>query len=255
MKQLTSEQQRLANAFQSFPDKIKEDSLGWPEGYKLYEALLNLPPDVLKASGRFLYSDISTLKYGKYYLLGHNPGGNPKDYPICLKDEIRQWFAKNDNAYDEKWERNPKGQAPLQIHVKTLLNAIGANLHDVCASNLYFARSRKAQSLEVYNDFSVHQAVLEIVKPDIIIAFHNAGGRSTYNLLLQEYMTKLKQIRQPIFIDRDGSFDQHLTIAEGQYRGKPLKLIGLPHLTYFNPSKYPDVLQKIAEECCATGGQ
>ena len=249
MNQLTPEQQRLAKALQSFPDKITEETLDWPEGYKLYEALRNLPQEVLNVSGRFLYSDISTLKGGKYYLLGHNPAGNPAHYPVCLRDEIRQWFARNDNAYDERWESNPKGQAPLQDHVKVLLSAIGANLNDVCASNIFFVRSQKAKDLVIYNDFSVHKAVLDIVKPDCIIAFHNTGGSSTYNLLLHEYMTKLKQVGQPIFIGKDGSFDQHLTIAEGQYWNKTLKVIGLPHLSYFDPSKYQDVLQKIAEEC------
>jgi len=248
------QQERLAKALQSFPDKITEDQLDWLEGYRLYEALRNLPPNVLNVSGRFLYSDISTLKPGKIYLLGYNPGGKPDEHP-SLRNEIRQWFSKNDNAYlDEEWRGFQKGQAPLQQRVKALLNAIGIKPEDVCASNLFFVRSEREEEMsKIIKDIlnkspegsfnchfqSVHKAMIDIVKPGCIIAF----GLTTYRIIKKLFHSTCESTFPSHYKHRGKDLDYK--IAERIQ----IKIIGLPHLSHYDPRNYHDVLQKIKEEC------
>jgi len=47
------------------------------------------------------------------------------------------------------------------------------------------------------------------------------------------------------------SYQRYYHIAEGQYKDKKVKMVGLPHLSHFDQEKYPDVLKNIAEECRA----
>ena len=92
------------------------------EHKQLYEALCSLPKHILSASGRFLYSDISTLRPGKFYLLGYNPGGDPGKILTSLQDEIREWGTEKTNAYlDEIWRHSPQaGGSPYQRNVQEL---------------------------------------------------------------------------------------------------------------------------------------
>jgi hypothetical protein len=260
MNQLTPEQERLAEALRSFPKQISEESLKWPEGFRLYEALRRLPKEILDASGRFLYSDLSTLKPGRFYLLGYNPGGKPANHPIPLRDEIRQWRDKNMNAYfDEIWEESScvPGGAYLQLSVKALLESLKPLIdkpQDVCASNLYYARSKNGggqDSLEKWNDFSVHRAVLDIVMPSHIIAF----GKATYDVIIRGSGINFKETAK-FFIGnyrlKGRETKGYCYAAKGQYCNKFIKLIGLPHLTYYNPKDHPEYLPQIVEECSNT---
>jgi len=264
MNKLTPEQERLANALQSFPDKIMEAELDWPEGYRLYEALRNLPPKVLGVSGRFLYSDISTLKRGSstlgkcgYYILGINPGGKPDDYPVKLRCEIPLWFSKNENAYmDETWPPCiSKGADPYQLDVKELCKTIGKNTREVCASNLIFERSNGTNNLcfsQLTQSFvrniywPVHKAVLNIVKPSVIFVFGITAYRVILGILKKECYLYPKN-NEPSRCS--------LYIADGHCQdGHSFKLFGIPYPKYgFRLVGHP-FLQKISEECCAMEG-
>jgi hypothetical protein len=96
--------------------------------------------ELLEHPGSILYSSHETLKPGDVYLLGFNPGGaggNP------LKLSIDSMLSNKHNAYlDESWENLngfwDNGEAPLQKRICWLLESLGLNPREVCASNLIF---------------------------------------------------------------------------------------------------------------------
>ena len=118
---------------------------------QLKDMLQKLPPDVLDASGRFLYSSGETMKAGRYYLIGLNPGGSPDDYQ-SLRKEMANWEKCTKNAFlDEAWKNKngcyPKGESPHQKRVRELCRIFGVEVRDVCASNWILARSPNAEAL------------------------------------------------------------------------------------------------------------
>src|SRR2546422_10272660 len=76
---------------------------------------------ILDCSGSILYSAASTLRAGPIYLLGLNPGGDPKKHRT-VRHALESLPSKVKNAYlDEVWERHEHpGQAPLQRRVQWL---------------------------------------------------------------------------------------------------------------------------------------
>jgi len=256
MNQLTPEQQRLSDALQSFPDKITEESLDWPEGYKLYEALRNLGDAILKAPGRFLYNDISTLRQDDFYLLGINPGGKPEIENTPLFEEIRSWSQKSTHAIAvEGWNTT------YQRTVEALCSAVGKELRELCSSNLYFIRTPGTDLLDatlsqLRADFRVfwpvHEAVLDIVKPKCIFVF----GADVFSKIIQLMLNSkekplLKYKSRPLLPKYKGGCN--CSVGEGERLGSPMKVIGMPYPKYGRQlTSQPMVLQKIAEECRAS---
>ena len=96
-----------------------------------------------------IYSSHNTLSPGDIYLLGLNPGG--KGY-ISIDKHLNDLLTKGTNSYlDEEWENGiskwSKGDAPLQKRVIYLIESLGYNVRDVCASNLIFVTSIKLSLL------------------------------------------------------------------------------------------------------------
>jgi hypothetical protein len=214
----------------------------------LNKALGQLPPCILNKSGRFLYSDISTLEVSnleerRFYFLSHHPGGDPANYPDTLREEISKWQYGNNNAYDESdWSPNSK----LQNGVKALSEAIGVSYTKLCASNLFFVRCKSSYNLQMTSDdlqahWKVHEQILEIVKPHFIIA----SGIETYKAIkeLMPHFDKTKKLhsghkRWPYWY-----------VAESRFQINKIKLIGLPNLSLYPIYCYPDVLTQIRNEC------
>ena len=218
------------------------------EHKRLYEALYSLPESILSASGRFLYSDISSLRPGKFYLLGYNPGGDPGKIITPLRDEISKWGTTNTNAYlDEVWRHSPQaGGSPYQRNVRELCDALGICPRDVCASNLFFTRSISAAALKVGKEnpfWPVHEVVLDIVMPECILAI----GLNTYSTIAR----LLEFNEKRTFHSGHGTW--YCRVAEGQYRNRSLKLIGFPHFSRYSLKGRVNVLAQIAEECSRSG--
>lgn len=153
-------------------------------------------PSILDEHGLILYSSCETLKQGKYYFLGLNPGGADADTPT-IRQSLCDLRSYKGNAYfpgDEKadWSspRHPTpGQHPYQQAFRTLFDELGEDPRKVCASNLIFKRSAGARGAGypslAKRCWPVHEAILEIVQPRVIIAFgkqafdfvaHKLGG-------------------------------------------------------------------------------
>jgi hypothetical protein len=220
----------------------------WDNFPKLKGALEALRKDIRKKPGRFLYSQLFTLRPGPFYLLGFNPSidKNNKEDKKRLCEEIRDWPAKNINAIEkEKWPSN------LQRNIKRLFTALDYDFRLVCASNLFFLHSKERCSLPMKPEevldahWRVHEQVLELVRPKCIIAFGTAKKGGTYiqirNLLIQRCGDASFEENEKCFYSGHKGYSCYTT--EGLYKYsepktrkvRPLKLIGIPHLSRYSP--------------------
>ena len=194
---------------------------------------------VLHKSGSVLYSAAHTLTKGDAYILGLNPGGIEG---LSISEDLAALPNKSLNSYlDEYWgkkgiyrvEEEPKGQAPLQIRLNKLVNAIGLNLSNVCASNLVFMRSRNDKGINYPHDANIcwatHEKILNIVKPNLIIAFGNSS-RSPYRYLSNKFNL--------------GGHESEIESGHGNWKcrsfealilGRTIRVVGFPHLSRYSP--------------------
>jgi len=147
---------------------------------------------VLKDSGHVLYSSAETLCPGKIYLLGHNPGGSPEGREDeSIENSLHNLAAKKTNEYlDDSWNDKPPGEAVLQKRVCWLLEQLNMDVREVCASNLIFSRSVDAKNSN-FKDMAnlcwpVHEYILNIVRPRMIITFGNSDSESPFSFLKEK---------------------------------------------------------------------
>jgi hypothetical protein len=86
---------------------------------------------ILDKSGTILYSSCETIKPGKYYFLGLNPGGSDENTETIRSSLNQMELGKSrKNAYlDEDWGSDSRsyGKAghPLQMNFNCLFKALG----------------------------------------------------------------------------------------------------------------------------------
>lgn len=146
--------------------------------------------DQLHRPGSCLYSAASTVAPGEVYVLGFNPGGTGGP---PLGADLASMARRSKNAYlDEEWAPGGRihsaGSAPMQQSVQTLLTALGFDPRSVLATNLIFFQSRDATGVSYRTDadkcWPVHERMLSLVRPSLIIALGNGRG-SAYSYLRQ----------------------------------------------------------------------
>jgi len=198
---------------------------------------------VLHDSGTILYSSCTTLKPGKFYFLGLNPGG-PEEGTKTILRSLDELSSSTVNAYlDEDWSSAARkfanGGHPLQQNYRFLfkeLLEIKEDPTDVCASNLIFRRSigeRGAKYEELVDKcWRVHEAILEIVRPMAIITF----GRQPFDFIKEKLHGDYHQPEKT----KHGNWTWRYSILE---TGE--KLIGLPHLSRYAVRNDPDVVKGI----------
>lgn len=200
---------------------------------------------LLNQPGTILYSSHKTLKPSDIYLLGFNPGG-AGGHPLL--DSINNMLANESNAYlDEGWENLNgswrEGEAPLQKRIRWLLETLGANPREVCSSNLIFLQSRVAADISfdlAKRCWPVHEAILDIIQPKLIIAFGNSGV-SPYG-----YMQSMFGGLEDIIPSGHGSWS-----AKGFeccINGKSVYVAGLPHLSRYSPVGKTHVVEWLARK-------
>lgn len=200
--------------------------------------------DLLQEPGGILNSSHETLRPGSVYLLGFNPGGSNGP---PLRQSITAMLSHNKNAYlDESWSNGngswePK-KAPLQRRVLWLLEQLGLEPRQVCASNLIFLQSRGTKDVSYSladKCWPVHEAIIEIVKPKMIIAFGNSDY-SPYAFLRSMF----------------GGMEETMPSGHGTWKLKgfqcrvsdrPTYVAGLPHLSWYKPEGKPGVVQWLSK--------
>lgn len=198
--------------------------------------------DLLNESGSILYSSHETLKPNDIYLLGFNPGG--KD-GAPLSKSIDKILHNTENAYlDECWENGngawEKGEALLQKRVQWTLEVLGFNPRNVCASNLIFIQSKKANDINyslAKQCWPVHEAIIAIVKPKMLLTFGNSDI-SPYGYLKSMF----------------GGAEDSIDSGHGNWRvkefsatinNKKVIIVGLPHLSRYEPKDKDEVFSRI----------
>lgn len=200
----------------------------------------NALSDVLSESGSILYSSHETLKHGDVYLLGFNPGGaggNP------IEQSINSMLTNIGNSYlDESWENHngvwTNGEAPLQKRVQWLLENLGLNARDVCASNLIFLQSREASHISfslAKKCWPVHEIILNIIKPKLIIAFGNSKV-SPFG-----YLHTMFGGDEEYFPSGHGNWS--LKGFSCEINGRSVYVAGLPHLSRYSPIGKKEVIE------------
>jgi hypothetical protein len=193
---------------------------------------------ILDRSGEILYSGARTLRPGPIYLLGLNPGGDPRAHLKTLRYHLENLPSKVENHYlDQSWGGRPAGGRPLQQRVQWLARALGQDLRDVCASNLIFVRSVDAKS-SGYPELArvcwpVHRAILDVIQPRLVIAFGNSGI-SPYGFLRTAFRLSSKEESFP-----SGHGDWRCLA----FRAAGMQIAGLPHLSRYAVDRHPSVAQ------------
>lgn len=203
----------------------------------------NLGKRCLRQSGAVLFSSRETLRPGRFYLLGLNPGGVPNRETIG--DSLTALHRYTKNAYlDEVWAGCPKGEAPIQVRVRTLAAWLGLGTRKLCASNLVFRRTRGDSGLDWPRDadscWPVHELVLGQVNPDVILAFGN-GNVSPYG-----YLRRLHRTRYDSWPDEDefipeGCESKRCKSFNTTLHGRLRLVLGFPHFRRFSLEGREDV--------------
>ncbi|MGA3069271.1 MAG: hypothetical protein ABSD43_03555 [Terracidiphilus sp.] len=207
--------------------------------------------DFLKDSGTILYSSFETLKRGKYYFLGLNPGGSELDTENSIGKSLENLRSQTQNAYLKgpkdgiaDWGRYPSGDAPLQLRYQYLFTelGLGEKLDSVCASNLIFRRSvgeKGSGGIEMADlCWKVHEAILKIVQPEAIIVF----GKLPYFFIKD----KLNGTDLTESCTKHGSWKlRHSILKGGAILNTEAQLIGLPHLSRYAIDSDKAVIDKI----------
>jgi hypothetical protein len=196
------------------------------------EAGHRLPRSILDRSGEFLYSGVQTLRPGPIYLLGLNPGGDPKRHPDTVRDRLNELPHRRWNSYLVGWGGRDPGTHPLQRSVRWLASELGVTLEDVCASNLIFVRSPDERSSgfpdTAHKCWPVHLAILEVVRPRLVVTF----GKSPYNFLRDELGAESEAT--PFSAG-------HATWQCRAFGSGGIQIVGLPHLSVYAIHKHPNV--------------
>lgn len=186
----------------------------------------------LDRSGEFLYSSHHTIRPGDIYFLGLNPGGQGGP---SLGGRLPALLSREDNAYlDEAWENESgsyePGKAPLQKRVVWLLEQLGADVREVLATNLIFMQSPGASGVSIEDAklcWPVHEALLSIVRPRLILTFGNSSF-SPYGYL--HTLHGGSQRYAP-----SGHGDWSLKGFDAQMPWGEVFVAGLPHLSRYSP--------------------
>ena len=101
--------------------------------------------------GSIIYSANSTLKEGKFYFLGTNPGGNNLDYSDTILNQLK--FSEEKNEYiDGNW-----GNKKHQQTIKSVFRSLGIDLEKTFSTNTSFIRSPGEQKYLPRNPIDCEQ--------------------------------------------------------------------------------------------------
>ena len=199
----------------------------------------------LDLPGGLVYSAETTMRPGKVYVMGLNPGGNPDKDPFSIRDSLAQLPNQTGNDYADSWSDRPAGQAPLQRRIRYLVeNVLGAQLEETFATNLIFRKTKSARSLNLSIDgdrcWPVHEAFLRIVQPDVILAFGNSGV-SPYGYLLGRSRAAGGMLEEETS-ESSGHGSWRLRTFTAVLAGRPTRIVGFPHLSRYDPTRKPHVV-------------
>ena len=204
-----------------------------------------LRKETLNESGTLLYSSFNTLKKGRFLILGINPGGNPDDIKATILDTIINSKIDDISDYYKDWDEEDKKHR-LQENLKKVSEVLNFNLNKVCATNLFFSRTKEEKTLhwdELDESLKVHEEIIKRVSPEIILIFGKVPFdeyKKFFRKKLNYKIENLKDIRSG-----HGKWMIRRFIAHGKNK---IKVIGLPHLSVYTIYNRPNKLDWLKNE-------
>ena len=187
---------------------------------------------LLDESGAALYSGARTLRESALYVLGFNPGGSEGP---TVRDSLDRLTSDPDrNEYGVAWGRDDEpGGHPLQRRLAWLLERLGYDVADVCASNLIFARTRDAVRAPYPEAadlcWPVHEAVLRDIRPHTLLVFGNGEPRSTH-----AYVRRALTLVHDEVVHESGHGNWRCKSFRSRLDDRDLLVVGLPHLSRYD---------------------
>lgn len=222
----------------------------------IVEARLN--PELCAKPGAALLSGAATIVAGKFYVMGINPGGDPK----VITASIGENFAPADGASaytDECWNKQcgddpecehmengrvrPEAWVRHQRNMIALAKMLGHETPATLPSvNAIFGRSTRLATLKEQTGIDawtwwqgcwpVHQELLEIVRPAAIITLGYGMNTSAFGFLAA--LAKPETIKRVGDDNRRGgkTFTCRLDLNDSTLE---MHVIGVPHPSYYAP--------------------
>ena len=189
---------------------------------------------ILDMPGTILYSSHETIRPGRLYLMGLNPGGKSTPGSPTIHDGIESMLVNRENAFlDQAWGENAnakEGEAPLQKRIKWVIETLGEDLREVLSTNLVFSQTPNSKEIPAGQAkicWPVHEALLGIVQPSLILTYGN-GANSPYSFVHSIYGGE--QDYTPCG-HGSWSIKRFKTVIDG----RPTTVIGFPHFSYYHP--------------------
>jgi hypothetical protein len=196
----------------------------------------------------FLNDPLHTLKLGKVYIIGLNPGGSDSVSNQSDAPESREWWegqqAKRARPYscylDEKWP------GVFQAQIKELLDHYGtgqtreSRIGSSFCTNLYFFRTPHAENLHEYPQelvdcWEYHKEFLKIVQPELLICIGNNERFSAY-AKFKGYAVKEGGVSRELTRRRIALAKRFVKAFSYRPRwldkGGDALVVGIPHLSY-----------------------
>lgn len=213
-------------------------------------------------SGSVLGASASTLRPGRFYIIGLNPGGDPTMHGQTIRQSLRGpdhplgWCAHSHDCWkcDDRptcQHLDPDGRVaevhlrPHQRRVQAAYRALGVVPGEVLATNAIFARSTGEDTLHGTGGLSawgwwekcwpVHQRMLAEVRPEWIVTLGKGYGTSAFGFLMDKAKVRRRDVR-PLGNDDYSdarTFVGTLGLVE---RSLAVRVLGLPHPSYYGVS-------------------
>ena len=169
-----------------------------------------IPSPLLDRPGSAFLSGRSAFRTkGSAYLLGLNPGGDPKEQnPETVGTNVWRWREEYEQNWcsilDDAWNGRGPGEDTLQKRLVHLLNNMGFDPRDVAASNLVFERSRRVGNITsdrwktlIDECWPFHRNVIREIEPKCIICYGKEAGR-----ILRTRLNATVQVSEP-FVEQN----------------------------------------------------
>lgn len=199
--------------------------------------------------GKLLYSSLDTLRPGKLYLLGYNPGGDPAEESESVASHLRHMPAGWNEYVDAEWRpagiRRRPGSAPRQRRVQWLLAHLGLPVRSVCASNLIFVRSKSSAGLSdpdrmAEQCWPVHRFILERVRPACILSI---GGKDVW-----EFVCEHSRMLTPVEPHASGHGNWQCLSARIELDRRQMTFVTVPDVTRYAIDRHENVVRWIASQ-------
>lgn len=201
--------------------------------------------------GEVVYSPASSIKKGRFYVLGLNPGGDGQlnrdtGEAHTVGSHLDRMLDRADHSvWDEDWingmepEEARRGVHRYQRALAEILGHLGvedASKRDVFTTNLIFTTTPTAAHLHDFDALAdvcwrAHERFIDVVQPEVIVCVGNGGRQSAYGWVYSKLQREVEEERFRVRGKLGSTY-----LATGNLRGRETRVLGVPHLSRFSMS-------------------